>query len=829
MNADSRVASARARDGRRAGSLGVADIGVAKSCMATLPSPTLRFGAFDAAGKRVATMLLNVREGTLSGSGSIDLQQAVQKALGDFQPPAEGDPEAVLADLLDKGVADLGLTVRRIADNDLVFKAEWDGSVGMIVGRCEVAEGAEPLSAETEKRLTESLANVGRRFADELASRIEKAALPSLAAAIVREAHAAGELQFEPTERLGDALASIDVDQLDEKEAHGFLPLRVMVASRLNRYGNAAADAEQLLSRWADHRPEILFEYRNIIAIGHSRAGRPETAISIWLKLAVETPDLPARQRGQILRNLAFAVPPSDSRAPDWIEQSADAYLQAGDRREAAISHVHWGDILEHHDTTRAVAMLKSARALLNEASLIGDALRAALLYALGRRLSALDRDAEALDVLLESVEMRRGLAGQEDELLASIGFAEKVARNLDDPRADALALESQSILKAFPNSRFSLSERIEQLLAEWDPVIAEELRTALETSTDLAAHIAVETTLLARDPALDAEARLAGLEALYESMIRRGASGEHLIPIRVALSHALQMGGAPQRAIPWLERILADEPLAEGIAEMLMDLLRVAEEWAKAAMVARREITLKGENYPRLMTLARFALAAGQADEGLRAALGAKGLTSKPDELAAAEKLVAIALGDGATLMAARAQPAIAAVPASAFEEALRGFAAQASSVYRMSYWERPADAKDYEWIASPERRAQDQLRLWLDAKFEGRVTTLEEIGTGAGRLDLLVQLAGGLQVIIELKMLGFRYSTTYAAKGGDQILHYLENRRIGLGYLVVFDARLQGNGTQLLEQIDEPGLTVREVLIDVRPRIEKRTSKAN
>ena len=81
-------------------------------------------------------------------------------------------------------------------------------------------------------------------------------------------------------------------------------------------------------------------------------------------------------------------------------------------------------------------------------------------------------------------------------------------------------------------------------------------------------------------------------------------------------------------------------------------------------------------------------------------------------------------------------------------------------------------------------------RVRTWLDAKFEGRVTTLEEISMGAGRLDLPVQLAGGSQVILEPKMLGAGYSRSYAKEGEEQILPYMENRDVRLGYLVVFDA---------------------------------------
>jgi len=42
--------------------------------------------------------------------------------------------------------------------------------------------------------------------------------------------------------------------------------------------------------------------------------------------------------------------------------------------------------------------------------------------------------------------------------------------------------------------------------------------------------------------------------------------------------------------------------------------------------------------------------------------------------------------------------------------------------------------------------------------------------------------------------EQLGDRYASTYAAAGEDQIIHYMDNRDCHLGYLLVFDARLNG-----------------------------------
>lgn len=111
--------------------------------------------------------------------------------------------------------------------------------------------------------------------------------------------------------------------------------------------------------------------------------------------------------------------------------------------------------------------------------------------------------------------------------------------------------------------------------------------------------------------------------------------------------------------------------------------------------------------------------------------------------------------------------------------------------------------------------------------AHFKQRVASYEEVSAGPGRLDLLLKFDGGLSIIIELKMCGHGYSSAYAASGEDQIRAYMEAHDAHLGYLVVCDARLLDCGTTLLTGIEMGTDTVREIFIDLRPRVAKRGKK--
>jgi len=148
--------------------------------------------------------------------------------------------------------------------------------------------------------------------------------------------------------------------------------------------------------------------------------------------------------------------------------------------------------------------------------------------------------------------------------------------------------------------------------------------------------------------------------------------------------------------------------------------------------------------------------------------------------------------------------------------EKCLDDFASYIKSERRMSFWEKSG----CKWRTRPERYAQDLLHTSLSMRFGGSVYTFEEIGAGAGRIDIYVVTPMGEKAIIELKMCGRGYSEGYAQGGIDQLVHYMENKGTTIGYLMVFDSRKRdfSRGFQ-----DSPkfinGMSIITKIVDVRP----------
>ncbi|MGR1218255.1 hypothetical protein ACUYGA_15425 [Metapseudomonas otitidis] len=143
------------------------------------------------------------------------------------------------------------------------------------------------------------------------------------------------------------------------------------------------------------------------------------------------------------------------------------------------------------------------------------------------------------------------------------------------------------------------------------------------------------------------------------------------------------------------------------------------------------------------------------------------------------------------------------------------------------MHFWYQDKESKDYKWVSKPEELAKQMLITFLNGKFgKGEMEILQEPRAGAGFIDLYAILPGGLRVVVELKMCGGGYTSTYAISGEGQIIHYQNNRNTNLGYLVVLDGRMRdfGMGFKKLQTINTH--TIYSVAVDMRPKIDKKKS---
>ncbi len=279
---------------------------------------------------------------------------------------------------------------------------------------------------------------------------------------------------------------------------------------------------------------------------------------------------------------------------------------------------------------------------------------------------------------------------------------------------------------------------------------------------------------------------------------------------------------GELTRAVEWLRDILARDPYDTTASANLVNTLWKMEKWGDAAIFIKHQLELRGEHPVMLYAYGRSLFESGDFSGAIAALTRSLSLAEDNENLKA--QVLALrerALELGGTLLPPNPpRPASGPVTRKEFEAALISFGHAVSTMRRMAFWGKKKGARR-PWIKRPERKAQDLLHMYLQAKFGERVEPDEEIVAGAGRIDLYVKLVGGPSIVVEIKMCGGGYSSAYAAAGEHQITHYMKNKGTKLGYLVVFEGRTRMFGKRVLSG-RRGGYTVIEQGVDVRPTVK-------
>jgi tetratricopeptide (TPR) repeat protein len=284
----------------------------------------------------------------------------------------------------------------------------------------------------------------------------------------------------------------------------------------------------------------------------------------------------------------------------------------------------------------------------------------------------------------------------------------------------------------------FRLAERVTALLEAFDAKQAEDLLRDAKAAGNLEVIASVSVLQATMDKSLTDMQRLERLEDTYTRLIAARVNEPLLHPVSLAMANQLIAMGELQRAAEWLRRILARDPLDTTASADLVNTLWKMRKWGEAAIFVKQQLDLRGEHPVMLYAYGKSLFESGDMSGAVFALT--ESLSLAQDEHLK-ENIVALrelALQSGGTVVPPTPVPASGPVTRHEFEAALEEFRTFISARKRMDFWQQ--GEKDYEWIASPERQAQNFLHIYLQARFGDRVEIFEELGAGAGRIDLFI-----------------------------------------------------------------------------------------
>jgi tetratricopeptide (TPR) repeat protein len=762
-------------------------------------------------------------------AGGTKETEEIQAALGILQQnPSEASARPFPLDKFRGAFEQHGFRIEVLPSGDLEVRVEYDQLTGHVVGRGTALHAYATFDEALARRIQSSIDQALERPMSELATALTAAPDVNSAAQILRNAEEAGTLGFAPTRGVLEALQKFDVAAAGVEDRKFLRTARFEVAQVLKRHDVVADEAEALLAENPDaYSPQQRADLETAIAIGLSRKGRKEAALAIWRRLLEHPEALAVESRAWIWRNIAVTLGPSDKNKLEAAKQSADAFLEAGNNAEAGTSLMMLVDLLMKESPQKAVARLDEIIGLVDREGMRNERLRAAAYHARARRLLDLHQFRPALEDAERAIAQWQGLIGLDSQLVSSLHLAAIILTS-DGKAAEAKKFtdEADKITTRLHLPHFELANQVTALLEHFEVQRADDIERAARVAGNAEILAAVVVARAMRDPALEDDQRLNLLEEMLGTLERSGSPNLAQHPLLQAIATLLSKMGQFERAAAWWERITDAGPLDLLAPQNLLHCYEQLGKWYEAEQLLQSQIALRGEMPGLLFVLGRVLYSAGKANEAVTALNKSVQLAVEGSDVRKlATELREKVLAAGGLPMPPKQVPSGRMVDRDEFERALEEFRRHTSSDQRMQFWRK--SGKKHVWIKEPERFAKSQLHTFLKGKFGEYSAIFEEIDAGAGRLDLYVQLSGGLNIVIELKMCGARYGTRYAASGEGQILHYLEHKNTKLGYLVVFDARIRANCKSLISLRQTREYTVRETLIDVRPSVQAKAAK--
>jgi tetratricopeptide (TPR) repeat protein len=738
--------------------------------------------------------------------------------------PEKQPPEA-LAEML----ASEGFIVERLPSGDHQVSFQIDLNTGTVVGTHAplhpLAAADDSIARRVFEAITTGFSKAAEDLAKEINAELENGNAEAAVAAIKREAER-GLFALRPTERLLDGLLRIDASGLSGADRRLIRDCRLHVAQRLGRYDIAGPEAETILGENTDTLDaEEKATLEMVGALGSLAKDNRETALARLRSLVKEPSDLNAEGRGWAWRNISLALSADDPEARLAAQRSADAFLEAGKKDEAGKSLMRLANLLLRHEPSEAVKKLNEMVDVLNKEGLSDRLVRGAALHARANRLAHLNNHAASFRDALEAVELQRGLLGAELFFVSSLHLAALEAKRVgEDEKADALEAEAEKLTNELQIPHFQLARRVGALASAFDPQAASELLRDAGAANNLQVFAAVRAIQATSDPSLTNIQRLEILEETESRLVKAHQRTSMLQPVRFAIGKHLMTMGERKRAEKWFRKILAADPLDMQARDALIQCLWELGEWREAANYIRGVLAVVGDKPGLLFAYGKSLFESGDMSDAVTALARSADLASNDANVKAhAMDLLYRALKQGGTIILP-SKPVVGPVTREEFEIALDDFRRLVSTSQRMAFWRKAG--KDYDWIERPEKLAQILLETSLRMRFGKRIDVFREIAAGAGRVDLYVKLTGELSILVELKMCGVRYSSSYAAEGEEQLIHYMDNVGTHLGYLVVVDGRVRTNGERLMSGKAGPH-TIFERLIDVNPHVKRAPRK--
>ncbi|MEZ8584209.1 hypothetical protein AB6C83_06130 [Vibrio cyclitrophicus] len=612
-----------------------------------------------------------------------------------------------------------------------------------------------------------------------------------------------------------DIIESIDNTILDEGARKEHLLLSLAYASHIGELQEVIKYIELLEGEFSDSLDDRYIDGFTLEKARFAKEeGKRNLAVIYYRELSSKENASP-RDTAVAYQGLAD-LSNNDEDSAHYSRLSADKFLEAGLKKDAIVNLLLLSKLQAKENPAQALETLETCLKLASSDDLFDRHGKANLLQDKATYLDKLGKKEKALETLEDAFELDEGVFGAEVNLHTSYLVASRYAADLGlEDKSHNYAQKATALASTIDEELFILQTKVSNYYEENDrlnKVLLDEVlafnNSGLIGAVLLKESINPSNTLAQTMTLLD--------DALKYLEKRDDRDVVDLVHFYFALIYQKQgmKGNAEESYLKSLDANPYNYASANNLAALYME----DEQWEKAGEFFSARIKLLGE-------LPNMCFGYGKALFKQHRYQDAWEYLNKanPDikELKELKEGCFTNMSKGQLVTNFKPEVVLQIVSDDILT-ALKDFSATVSSKNRMHFWRTDGNG-GHKWNQNPEEIGKQLLIAFLSAKFgKDNIEILQEERAGAGFIDLYLLLAGGLKVVVELKMCGSPYTSSYAISGEDQIIHYQNNTGSNLGYLVVFDGRKRdyGKGFQELQVIDNK--TIYSIAVDVRNTVK-------
>ncbi|EPF6350675.1 MULTISPECIES: tetratricopeptide repeat protein [Acinetobacter] len=671
------------------------------------------------------------------------------------------------------------------------------------------------IAIEIANRINNVLNNLSDKWLSKFLDEVEKSNFDE--AYIIFEENK-GTLQHSRKVEDLNSLKKMDFLKLDALKRKDFLIFLILFSAMVNDRTDSLSYIDFLLKNYsdkldADLLQNIILEKANCLAKdGHINLAR------INYNKVINAEGVSPATIAWSYQGLSI-ISVTDLDRIKYAQYAADFHFQSGNKMEAVRNLIQISNFKGNIDPKEAIVIFDKCIALYEEKSLVDRELLASLIHRKSNYLYKINQIKEALILAERACDLRRGLIGNEIELCSSLSLAEILA-GLDNQaeKGEKYKAEYELLKEKIKDENFNLREKILGLISNSE-FLSNEFLTEVLASDD--SELIISTLLYQstdKDLSLDDAMTLLEKCRVYAEKER---NNNVLDVIYFSIAEKYRVEGLYDDAYVFYTKSLKINQFNQSSVQNCLGMLFQERKWKQAQTFLEERIRIIGELPNVCFFYARALLEDKQYQKALK--YFNKSDKSNP-ELADYQSICIDNLDDSQFESMPIREGWKETITSDIFFEILKEFSNSISTSSRMYFWEKGEDKVSYKWTKNPEEKSKQLLITFLNAKLGFDSTEIiQECRAGAGFIDLYIILPGGLKVIVELKMCGGGYSSTYALSGESQIIHYQQNKTTNLGYLVVFDGRTRDYGKGFKEIQNINNHTIYAIAVDMRHTIDK------